>query len=97
MADVINVSSGSQALLALSNVAGLSSVAEDSNAMIVPQLTDITVNNSTGVYRFKTLDNTAESAVTTPYLLTAISTEIGSKSLVVAIIELPGPTTAASV
>ena len=34
--------------------------------MIVPQLTDITVNNSTGVFRFKTLDNTAESAVTTP-------------------------------
>ena len=66
MADVINVSAGSQAILALSNVAGLSSVAADSNALIVPQLTDITVNNSTGVYRFKTLDNTAESAVTTP-------------------------------
>jgi hypothetical protein len=27
---------------------------------------DITVNNSTGVFRFKTLDSTAESAVTTP-------------------------------
>ena len=66
MADVINVSAGSQALLALSNVAGLSDVSGGSNAMIVPQLTDITVNNSTGVYRFKTLDNTAESAVTTP-------------------------------
>jgi hypothetical protein len=63
---VINVSAGSQAILALSNVSGLASVADDSNAMIVPQLTDITVNNSTGVFRFKTLDNTAESAVTTP-------------------------------
>ena len=63
---VINVSAGSQAILALSNVSGLASVAADSNAMIVPQLTDITVNNSTGVFRFKTLDNTAESAVTTP-------------------------------
>ena len=33
----------------------------------------------------------------TPYLLTAISTEIGSKLLAVAMILLPSPTTAASV
>lgn len=66
MADAINVSAGSQALLALSNVAGLSSVAADSNALIVPQMQDITVNNTTGVFRWKQLDSTAEKAVTTP-------------------------------
>jgi hypothetical protein len=66
MADAINVSAGSQALLALSSVAGLSSVAADSNALIVPQMQDITVNNTTGVFRWKQLDSTAEKAVTTP-------------------------------
>jgi hypothetical protein len=66
MADAINVSAGNQALLALSNVAGLSSVAADSNALIVPQMQDITVNNTTGVFRWKQLDSTAEKAVTTP-------------------------------
>ncbi len=66
MADAINVSAGSQALLSLSNVAGLSSVAADSNALIVPQMQDITVNNTTGVFRWKQLDSTAEKAVTTP-------------------------------
>jgi hypothetical protein len=62
---VINVSAGSEAVLHLSatspagaNIAG--------NCLVVPQMSDITVNNSVGVFRFKTLDNTAESAVTIP-------------------------------
>lgn len=62
---VINVSAGSQAVLQLAPSAeDLANVA--ANVMTVPQMQDITINNSTGVFRFKTLDNTAESAVTTP-------------------------------
>ena len=65
MAAVINVSAGSEAVLQLAPSAGdLVNVA--ANVMTVPQMQDITINNSTGVFRFKTLDNTAESAVTTP-------------------------------
>ena len=62
---VINVSAGSEAVLHLS----ATSAAEanvSANALVVPQMQDITVNNTVGVFRFKTLDNTAESAVTTP-------------------------------
>ncbi len=60
---VINVSAGSQAVLELAVFADLDTPA---NVLTVPQMQDITINNSTGVFRFKTLDNTAESAVTTP-------------------------------
>ena len=60
---VINVSAGSEAVLELSPVGDLDTAA---NVLTVPQMQDITINNSTGVFRFKTLDNTAESAVTTP-------------------------------
>ena len=62
---VINVSAGSEAVLHLSavNAAGANIAG---NALVVPQMSDITVNNSVGVFRFKTLDNTAESAVTIP-------------------------------
>ena len=60
---VINVSAGSQAVLELAIYADLDTPA---NVLTVPQMQDITINNSTGVFRFKTLDNTAESAVTTP-------------------------------
>lgn len=62
---VINVSAGSQAVLHLS----ATSPAEANvaaNALVLPQMQDITVNNTVGVFRFKTLDNTAESAVTIP-------------------------------
>lgn len=62
---VINVSAGSEAVLHLS----ATSAAEanvSANALVVPQMQDITVNNTVGVFRFKTLDNTAESAVTIP-------------------------------
>ena len=61
---VINVSAGSEAVLHLAAAEANAIVA--ANALVVPQMQDITINNSTGVFRFKTLDNTAESAVTTP-------------------------------
>ena len=60
---VINVSAGSQAVLELAPVGDLDTAA---NVLTTPQMQDITINNSTGVFRFKTLDSTAESAVTTP-------------------------------
>lgn len=60
---VINVSAGSEAVLELAVVGDLDTPA---NVLTTPQMQDITINNSTGVFRFKTLDNTAESAVTTP-------------------------------
>ena len=61
----INVSAANEAVLHLS----ATSAAEANiaaNALVVPGMQDITVNNSVGVFRFKTLDNTAESAVTIP-------------------------------
>jgi len=62
---VINVSAGSDAVLHLSAVSGAEANVA-ANALVVPQMQDITVNNTVGVFRFKTLDNTAESAVTIP-------------------------------
>ena len=62
---VINVSAGSEAVLHLSATsAAEANVA--ANALVVPYMQDITVNNSTGVFRWKTLDSTAENAATTP-------------------------------
>ena len=67
---VINVSAGSQAVLHLAPTSATGTAPGDldtaANVLTVPQMQDITINNSTGVFRFKTLDNTAESAVTTP-------------------------------
>ena len=61
----INVSAANEAVLHLSATsAEEANVA--ANALVVPGMQDITINNSTGVFRFKTLDSTAESAVTTP-------------------------------
>ena len=61
----INVSAANEAVLHLSATSGdEANVA--ANALVVPGMQDITINNSTGVFRFKTLDSTAESAVTTP-------------------------------
>ena len=62
----INVSSGTKAILALGNVVSQADITGGNNAMILPYLQDITINNSTGVFRWKTLDNTAESVATTP-------------------------------
>ena len=62
---VINVSAGSEAVL---HIAAANAAAANSSvtSLVVPQMQDITINNSVGVFRFKTLDNTAESAVTIP-------------------------------
>ena len=61
---VINVSAGNEAVLQLAMTVADFDVA--ANVLAIPQMQDITINNSTGVFRFKTLDNTAERAVTTP-------------------------------
>lgn len=62
---VINVSAGSEAVLHLAATSA-DEANVSANCLVVPQMQDITVNNSVGVFRFKTLDNTAESAVTIP-------------------------------
>lgn len=62
---IINVSAGNEAVLKLGDSAANANIA-GSDGLTVPSMQDITINNSTGVFRFKTLDNTAESAVTTP-------------------------------
>jgi len=61
----INVSAGSEAVLHLA-AASAAAANSASDALVVPGMQDITINNSVGVFRFKTLDNTAESAVTIP-------------------------------
>tara|TARA_R110000772_G_scaffold176753_2_gene288415 strand:- start:201 stop:689 length:489 start_codon:yes stop_codon:yes gene_type:complete len=64
---IINVSAGSEAVLVLGQDATNANIVTSPTAgLVVPRMSDITINNSTGVFRFKTLDNTAESAVTTP-------------------------------
>ena len=62
---IINVSAGSEAVLHLSATSA-DEANVSANALVLPSMQDITVNNSTGVFRFKTLDSTAEKAVTTP-------------------------------
>lgn len=62
---VINTSAGSKAVLALGASAANANVLA-TPALVVPYMQDITINNSTGVFRWKTLDATAESAATTP-------------------------------
>jgi hypothetical protein len=66
MPSPINVSAGTKAIIALGNVSSQADITGGNNAMILPYLQDITINNSTGVFRWKTLDSTAESAATTP-------------------------------
>jgi hypothetical protein len=62
---IINVSAGDEAVLSIGDSAANANVSAGTG-LTVPYIQDITVNNSTGVFRWKTLDNTAESAVTTP-------------------------------
>lgn len=62
---VINTSAGSKAVLVLGASAANANVLGTAG-LTVPYMQDITINNSTGVFRWKTLDNTAESAATTP-------------------------------
>jgi hypothetical protein len=67
MATVINVSAGNEAVLGLGDSASNASIAAAfTDGLIVPYMQDVTINNSTGVFRWKTLDSTAESAATTP-------------------------------
>ena len=66
MPSPINVSAGTKAIIALGNVSSQADITGSNNALILPYLQDITINNSTGVFRWKTLDSTAESAATTP-------------------------------
>jgi len=63
---VINVSAGNEAILVLGASAANANIAAATNGLTVPYMQDITINNSTGVFRWKTLDSTAESAATTP-------------------------------
>ena len=62
---VINTSAGSKAVLVLGATAANANVLANTG-LTVPYMQDITINNSTGVFRWKTLDETAESAATTP-------------------------------
>ena len=61
---VINVTSGSQAILTLGNS---STIAQPGNAagFVIPLVQDITVNTTPGTVRYSTLDSTASSAFTT--------------------------------
>lgn len=62
---VINVSASTNyATLELADSAAELAVA--ANVLSVQNMQDITVNNSTGIFRYKTLDSGSESAVTTP-------------------------------
>jgi hypothetical protein len=62
---VINVNAGNEAVLVLGNSSANANAAANAG-LTVPFMQDVTVNNSTGVFRWKTLDSTAENATTTP-------------------------------
>jgi len=67
MAAVINVSAGNEAVLGLGDSAANAAITStNTDGLIVPYMQDVTINNSTGVFRWKTLDSTAENAATTP-------------------------------
>ena len=60
---VINVTSGSQAILTLGNAT--TSLPGATNGLVIPLVQDITVNTAPGTVRYSTLDSTASSAFTT--------------------------------
>ena len=62
----MNVTAGNKAILTLSNVDISSADPDSSTGLVVPFMQDITVNASTGVVRYKTLDSSSEKAFTTP-------------------------------
>jgi hypothetical protein len=64
----INTAAGEEAVLKLYNVSGTADTFDEvvANVVTVPYMQDITVNNSTGTFRFKTLASGSESVVTTP-------------------------------
>ena len=64
---IINVSAGEEAVLYLgANVTTANIATTPVTALVVPYMQDITINNSTGVFRWKTLDSPSELAATTP-------------------------------
>lgn len=62
---VMNVTAGQKAILTLGNTSVLATPGA-SGGLEVPFMQDITVNASTGVVRYKTLDSSSEKAFTTP-------------------------------
>lgn len=64
----INTAAGGEAVLQLFNISGTDDIFDvvPANVVTVPFMQDITVNNSTGTFRFKTLASGSESVVTTP-------------------------------
>jgi hypothetical protein len=61
----INVSAGNEAVLVLAQTEANANFTANAG-LVVPSMQDVTINNSTGVFRWKTLDSTAENAATTP-------------------------------
>jgi len=61
---VINVTSGSQAILVLGNTAPLA-VPGAAGSLEVPLVQDLTISTAPGTVRYSTLDSTASSAFTT--------------------------------
>ncbi len=64
MAGVINVTSGSQAILTLGNTSALA-IPGAAGSLAVPLVQDLTLTTSPGTVRYSTLDSTASSAFTT--------------------------------
>lgn len=64
---VINTSAGNEAVLKLYDLVGGGNTSiVPANVITIPFMQDVTVNNSTGTFRYKTLDSSSESVVTTP-------------------------------
>ena len=64
MAQVINVTAGSQAILTLGTTDAMS-LPGGTNGMIIPLVQDVTINTAPGTVRYNTLDSTSSSAFTT--------------------------------
>jgi len=62
---VINVTSGSQAILTLSNVDLAGAEPGATNGLVIPLLQDVSVSTQPGTVRYSTLDSTSSSAFTT--------------------------------
>lgn len=62
---VINVNAGNEAVLVLGASAANANFTANAG-LVVPYIQDLTINNSTGVFRWTTLDSTNENATTTP-------------------------------
>lgn len=61
----INVSAGNEAVLVLGASAANANATANAG-LTVPSMQDIVITNTTGVFRWKTLGETAENAATTP-------------------------------